>query len=171
MRKISRIALKVTVKKFINFVYGNVKKITIVAYKQKSAFVVRKEFFKPAARFNVKIVRRFVKKQNVRVLHKGFCKCNPHLPSAGKFFRLPRKVVLRKSQSDKYAFGLRFTSVPAGLFKLRNQTCLPFQKRLRTSASFLKHISDFVDFFLNVVAELKRLVRFFAQGASVMRKS
>ena len=128
MRKISRIALKVTVKKFINFVYGNVKKITIVAYKQKSAFVVRKEFFKPAARFNVKIVRRFVKKQNVRVLHKGFCKCNPHLPSAGKFFRLPRKVFLRKSQTDKYAFCLCFAPVPARIFKLCNQTGLPFKK-------------------------------------------
>ena len=33
MRKVSRIALKVTVKKFVHFVYGNVKKISVVAYK------------------------------------------------------------------------------------------------------------------------------------------
>ena len=80
--KVSRVTLEVAVKKLVNLVDCYVKKVAVVADKQKSAAEVLQKAFKPVSRLNIKIVGRFVQKKNVRILHKGFGKGNTHLPAA-----------------------------------------------------------------------------------------
>ena len=168
MSKVSLVALKVSTKKLKNLVYCYVQKIAVMTYKKECTFIINKEFFKPVTGFYIKVVCRFVQKQNVWILHKRLCKRNTHLPSAGKFFCLARQVIMRKSQSKQNAFRSCFPSVPPAFFKPCNQFSLLNKKifcRIRIFCSLLTH---FINLLLKFIPKSKSPVRFFFKRTAMM---
>ena len=106
------------VKQFEYFVYTGIQKITVVAYKQKSAGKAEQKILQPCARFYVQIVCRFVQKQNVGILQQNLCERNTHLPAAGKSFDRLVEIGFFETQARKYLLGPARTEVPLRIGKV-----------------------------------------------------
>ena len=109
----SAIQVQFSVKQLVHFLYGYVEKIPVVTDQKIAAGKVGEPGFKPVSRFYVEIVRRFVKKENVRLFQEHFGQRDAHLPAAGKFVHRAREVVFREAETEKGLFHDRFAPVPA----------------------------------------------------------
>ena len=170
MSIISGIAVKVSVKKLVDFVYRNIKKIAVMRNEEESAFKIMQEAFKPVTGFYIKIVCRLVKKKNIRFLKKNLGKRNTHLPAAGKFLYGTGHVFCFKAESFQYLAGKHIAAVPAGIFQKSDNFLLPLKKRVGCTIRKLrsKLITDFIHFLMKFVAERKSPVSFFKQSAALM---
>ncbi len=89
----------------------DVKKITIVRDEHVSMGIVVEILLQPVARFQIEMVRWFVKQKKVRFFQKQLSQCNAHLPATGKFFRTAVPIFFSEPEPVEHHANFRFNVV------------------------------------------------------------
>ena len=77
----------------------SIKKITVMRNHKHASFIGAKIILQPFQHAHVQMVRRFVKKKEIRMTHESSRQINPDLLTAGKRMNIPIPVLFRKTET------------------------------------------------------------------------
>jgi len=92
---------------------------------QQSVGIVSEIVLEPVTGFQIEVVRRLVQQEQVRLLQQEFGQRQPHLPSAGKFVRLPLPVLFAEAKPHEHAAHFGFNRVSIAGLELMLQPMIP----------------------------------------------
>ena len=108
---IARIEENLLVPYLDDLLHRHVEKIPVVRDQHERIRIIVEIVLEPIARFQIKMVRRFIQQQQVWLLQQQLRQRDTHLPAARKLFRLPRPVFFAESQAGEHRANLRIHGI------------------------------------------------------------
>jgi hypothetical protein len=112
----------------------DIEEVAVVRDQQKRVRIVLQVFLEPVARLEIKMVRRFVEQQQVRLLQKQLGKRQAHLPSAGELVGHPLPVYFSEAQAHEHSahFGLNRVPIARTKFVLHPLVAIRYCRIFRS---------------------------------------
>ena len=119
-----------------------VEKCAIVGNRQDRSRIHPEIVLEPAERFQIKVVGRFVKHEQVRLHHEQSGKMGSHDPSAGHRSGWAIEIAFAEGQSGKDALGFCLKGVPIQFDKSRDCFIMLVRVLIRVFAQALLHFDE-----------------------------